>query len=203
MGLATLTHTPSPMAFLSEILAPPEERTSLHLVSRGLSGRRCRSAGHPTTRRWTKCPFGLMLRRDRPSRDGGRRVTDSVPLHLRPPRAAYVHVPFCAGVVVTATSPSWLGGTTWCRDTWRLWSSNCVPRSNRGSVDTLFLGGGTPTQLPAEDLERLLRLVLQWFPLTAGGEFSVEANPDDLRADQTTAVAGSRRQSHQSGSSIV
>jgi len=47
-------------------------------------------------------------------------------------------------------------------------------------VDTLFFGGGTPTHLPPADLERLLTTVLRQFPLAAGAEFSVEANPVDL-----------------------
>lgn len=47
-------------------------------------------------------------------------------------------------------------------------------------VDTLFIGGGTPTQLDDEHLERLLEIVLRSFELAAGGEFSVEANPGDV-----------------------
>jgi oxygen-independent coproporphyrinogen-3 oxidase len=47
-------------------------------------------------------------------------------------------------------------------------------------VDTLFLGGGTPTHLPPHELRRLLSLARQWFPLSTGYELSVEANPADL-----------------------
>lgn len=51
-------------------------------------------------------------------------------------------------------------------------------------VDTLFLGGGTPTHLGLADLRRLLAIVLQWHPLAAGGEFSIEANPVDVTAEK-------------------
>jgi oxygen-independent coproporphyrinogen-3 oxidase len=47
-------------------------------------------------------------------------------------------------------------------------------------VDTLFLGGGTPTHLPKEPLKVLLGIVLRTFPPTADREFSVEANPADF-----------------------
>jgi oxygen-independent coproporphyrinogen-3 oxidase len=47
-------------------------------------------------------------------------------------------------------------------------------------VDTLFIGGGTPTHLSAEWLSRLLELVRYWFPLSHSSEFSVEANPSDI-----------------------
>jgi oxygen-independent coproporphyrinogen III oxidase len=50
-------------------------------------------------------------------------------------------------------------------------------------VDTLFLGGGTPTHLPPEALSRLISNVRSWFPLAEGYEFSVEANPTDIDSD--------------------
>jgi oxygen-independent coproporphyrinogen-3 oxidase len=51
-------------------------------------------------------------------------------------------------------------------------------------VETLYIGGGTPTQLDVDSLEQLLQLVLEWFPLGRDAEFSVEANPADLTALQ-------------------
>jgi oxygen-independent coproporphyrinogen-3 oxidase len=58
------------------------------------------------------------------------------------------------------------------------------------TVDTLFFGGGTPTHLPAEQLARLLRLVSEWFSLSAGGEFSAEANPLDLTHERLRVLQG-------------
>src|SRR5262249_12034298 len=61
-----------------------------------------------------------------------------------------------------------------------------VPRE----IDTLFLGGGTPTHLRGEQLERLLDIVLRWHPLSAGGvEFSIEANPADVDEETVTILA--------------
>ena len=53
-------------------------------------------------------------------------------------------------------------------------------------VDTIFIGGGTPTRLDARGLERLVAMVHRWFPLAPGGEWTVEANPgtlDEAKAD--------------------
>jgi oxygen-independent coproporphyrinogen-3 oxidase len=47
-------------------------------------------------------------------------------------------------------------------------------------VDTLYFGGGTPTQLPAADLQRLLTLARTWFPTSENAEICVEANPADI-----------------------
>ncbi|MCA9100955.1 MAG: radical SAM family heme chaperone HemW [Planctomycetales bacterium] len=47
-------------------------------------------------------------------------------------------------------------------------------------VDTLYIGGGTPTQLSTGQLDRLLTTVRHWYELSAGGELTVEANPADV-----------------------
>ncbi|MBI2692555.1 MAG: coproporphyrinogen III oxidase [Solirubrobacterales bacterium] len=48
------------------------------------------------------------------------------------------------------------------------------------SVDTVFIGGGTPTILLAEDLARLLGAVRQRFGLRNGAEVTTEANPESV-----------------------
>jgi oxygen-independent coproporphyrinogen III oxidase len=47
-------------------------------------------------------------------------------------------------------------------------------------VDTLFIGGGTPTHLSPETLQSLFTLIYQHFRPTTNAEISVEANPDGL-----------------------
>ena len=99
---------------------------------------------------------------------------------LAAPRAAYVHVPFCAhhcgycNFTVVAGRDDL--ADRYLAAIQRELESLIEPRE----VDTLFLGGGTPTHLPDAELRRLLALVRQWFPLAAGHEFTVEANPIDV-----------------------
>lgn len=50
-------------------------------------------------------------------------------------------------------------------------------------MDTLYVGGGTPTSLSAEQLDRLLSGLREILPYNSG-EFTVEANPGDLSADK-------------------
>lgn len=47
-------------------------------------------------------------------------------------------------------------------------------------VETVFLGGGTPTLLPAEDLGRILRAIDDELGLAPGAEVTTEANPDSV-----------------------
>jgi len=56
-------------------------------------------------------------------------------------------------------------------------------------VDTLFIGGGTPTYLSVEALRKLLKLVRAWFPLAEDAEFSVEANPCDITREKVELLA--------------
>jgi len=51
------------------------------------------------------------------------------------------------------------------------------------SVSTIFIGGGTPTLLPREPMERLFTTIRRWLPLAEHGEWSIEANPQDIDRD--------------------
>lgn len=48
------------------------------------------------------------------------------------------------------------------------------------SVETVYLGGGTPSLLAAEEIESILDALRSQFPLAAGAEITLEANPDDI-----------------------
>ena len=50
-------------------------------------------------------------------------------------------------------------------------------------VETVFFGGGTPTQLPSADLVRMLDAVDSTFGLVPGAEVTTEANPDSVSPD--------------------
>ena len=62
-------------------------------------------------------------------------------------------------------------------------------------TSTVFLGGGTPTLLPAADLARLLTGVRDRFGLVGGAEVTTEANPDSVtpQALEQLAAAGFTR----------
>ena len=98
----------------------------------------------------------------------------------RVPRSAYIHVPFCrhrcgyCNFTLVAGRDDLIGAYLDALERELSWLGQ--PHE----VDTLFFGGGTPTHLPPSQLERLFAIVRKWFPLAAGSEFSVEANPIDL-----------------------
>jgi oxygen-independent coproporphyrinogen-3 oxidase len=121
-----------------------------------------------------------------------------VPRHAAPdtappawvwPRAAYVHVPFCAhhcGYCDFAVA----AGRDHLTD--RYLDALAAELSGLHApqpVRTIFLGGGTPTHLDAARLARLLGDLRRWLVLAANGEFTVEANPDSLTDDKVGVLA--------------
>jgi putative oxygen-independent coproporphyrinogen III oxidase len=50
-------------------------------------------------------------------------------------------------------------------------------------VSTIFVGGGTPTLLPADDLGRLVGAIRERFGLTADAEVTTESNPESIDAE--------------------
>jgi putative oxygen-independent coproporphyrinogen III oxidase len=55
-------------------------------------------------------------------------------------------------------------------------------------VETIYLGGGTPTALSAAQITRLLELIQASIPIKKLKEFSSEANPDELSVDKLEAL---------------
>jgi oxygen-independent coproporphyrinogen III oxidase len=111
------------------------------------------------------------------------------------PRAAYVHIPFCAhhcGYCDFAVS---VGQDSLMPLYVDALSTELARLETPRPVDTIFIGGGTPTHLPIRELGRVLQVIQQWLPLNAGGEFSIESNPESLNAAicQILADAGVTR----------
>lgn len=117
-----------------------------------------------------------------------------------PPRAAYIHVPFCRHRCGYCNFTLVAGRDDLIADYRRaieLELNHLQTRSisegdnadapNRGynphlghEVDTLYFGGGTPTHLTPDQLRILASTVLQRHPLAPGYEWTVEANPADI-----------------------
>ena len=57
-------------------------------------------------------------------------------------------------------------------------------------VDTIYLGGGTPSRLGGAGVARAIALVQRHFALSPGGELTLEANPEDVDGGSAEAWAG-------------
>ena len=109
--------------------------------------------------------------------------------HWLPPRAAYVHVPFCThrcgycNFTLVAHRDDLIDAYLEAIE--KELSRLAAPHE----VDTLYFGGGTPTHLPPAQLATLCETVLRSFPLVTGYEWTVEANPADLDEDTIEVLA--------------
>lgn len=117
-----------------------------------------------------------------------------------PPSGLYVHVPFCVSICPYCDFVVYAGraarGPTSQVERFaaalevelRLRSGaldvRWGPPGQRPPLRTLYLGGGTPSLLPAATIARLIELVREQFGLVDGAEVTLETNPGvDERGD--------------------
>jgi oxygen-independent coproporphyrinogen-3 oxidase len=109
------------------------------------------------------------------------------------PRSAYVHVPFCRHRCGYCNFTLVAGRGDLVDDYLRAIALELVslemPSHERAEVDTLYFGGGTPTYLEPPRLRKLTETVLEFHPLAAGYEFTVEANPSDLDSQMVATLS--------------
>jgi oxygen-independent coproporphyrinogen-3 oxidase len=95
-------------------------------------------------------------------------------------RAAYIHVPFCRHRCGYCNFTLAAGRDDLIDDYLRAIEIELSRLEAPCEVDTLYFGGGTPTQLSLDQLRQLATSVLAWHPLADGAEWTIEANPVDV-----------------------
>ncbi|MEO8432207.1 MAG: radical SAM family heme chaperone HemW [Acidobacteriota bacterium] len=104
---------------------------------------------------------------------------------MREPAGLYVHLPYCRSrcdycSFVVTTDQSSRAAYLRALETE---ASLAVPDASGAAFDTIYLGGGTPSLMPPDDLARLLALLRERFRVLPGSEVTLEANPDDVTAE--------------------
>ncbi len=96
------------------------------------------------------------------------------------PRSAYIHVPFCRHRCGYCNFTVVAGRHDLHASYLEALRLELSQLGDPQPVDTIFLGGGTPTELKRSEFRELLELIEYWFPLADNGEYSTEANPEDI-----------------------
>lgn len=60
--------------------------------------------------------------------------------------------------------------------------------SGRGSIRSIYFGGGTPSQLSASELADIMGTIRSHYPVAPDAEITLEANPDDITAHFVEAL---------------
>lgn len=103
----------------------------------------------------------------------------------------YLHIPFCRAKCAYCDFPSFPGLESrydayvqaLCRE-----AAQRAPQWAEMRFDSLYIGGGTPTVLAAEAIEKLLVACRQYLDLARDAEISIEANPGTVDPDLLSAL---------------
>ncbi|MEV5028656.1 radical SAM family heme chaperone HemW [Paenibacillus sp. LPE1-1-1.1] len=110
---------------------------------------------------------------------------------MQSPRALYIHIPFCTNKCHYCDFTSYvLKGQPVDQylDALEMEMQRTVAEWPPIEIDTVFVGGGTPTVLTPPQMERFLKAVRKYFPLAPNVEFTMEANPGTTDIDKLTAM---------------
>ncbi|MGL6075618.1 MAG: radical SAM family heme chaperone HemW [Fimbriiglobus sp.] len=107
------------------------------------------------------------------------------------PRTAYIHIPFCGhhcgycDFAVTA-------GQDHLIDLYlEALELELQALGQPAPVESLFVGGGTPTYLSAQQLDRLFTAINAWLPRVGGlPEVSIESTPESWTLEKVAVLAG-------------
>lgn len=97
----------------------------------------------------------------------------------------YIHVPFCKTICIYC---DFFTKTNMDKKNPYI-EAVCKEAKIRSSyidnekVETIYFGGGTPSQLSKEDLKSILDTIYDTYEVSSNAEITLEANPDDLNED--------------------
>lgn len=107
-------------------------------------------------------------------------IAAAVPVHQWTPRALYIHIPFCTNKCFYCDFNSYVAAGQPI-DAYLYALENemkmTVAELPPTIIDTVFVGGGTPTVLTPPQMSRFLEAVHRYFPMAKDVEFTMEANP--------------------------
>ena len=99
----------------------------------------------------------------------------------------YIHIPFCKTRCIYCDFYS----TTRSELKSRYIRALCRELTERKeylkgeAVETIYFGGGTPSQLSEEDFKEIFKTIEQVYGMKEAKEITLEANPDDLTEEYT------------------
>ncbi|MGE4563236.1 MAG: coproporphyrinogen-III oxidase family protein [Victivallaceae bacterium] len=102
----------------------------------------------------------------------------------------YLHVPFCRAKCGYCAFYSESGAPAELRGAYLAKLATDLERAAISApVETLYLGGGTPTLLSESELETLFAVLRRHLPLRPDAEISIEANPETITAAKAAVIA--------------
>ncbi|MBR3229910.1 MAG: radical SAM family heme chaperone HemW [Bacilli bacterium] len=91
----------------------------------------------------------------------------------------YLHIPFCSHICTYCDFPKVLKNKTWIKQYLKSLEKEIKQNYKGEIVDTIYIGGGTPSALDLEDLKTLFDII-KLFKIKENTEITLEANSEDL-----------------------
>lgn len=105
---------------------------------------------------------------------------------LKKPAGIYVHIPFC---IRKCRYCDFFSVTAGSREKKAYVKQLCreislFPRAEDYQVQSIFIGGGTPSAIPAEGIADILNEIKEKFDISETAEVTIEANPGTLKEEK-------------------
>ena len=118
-------------------------------------------------------------------------ITTVPPLHTWTPRALYIHIPFCTNKCFYCDFNSYVAEgqpIDAYLDALEREMERTVAELPPERIETVFVGGGTPTVLTPAQMSRFLASVRRHFPIASDAEYTMEANPGTTDPEKLAAM---------------
>lgn len=100
----------------------------------------------------------------------------------------YIHIPFCKSRCIYCSFYSTTLADKF-QDTYVDALIGEMRMRKRADVATIYIGGGTPSQLSVNNLQRLFHIIYNYYNVSDDAEVTIECNPDDITPQYAHALS--------------
>lgn len=102
-------------------------------------------------------------------------------------KSVYIHIPFCTSICTYCDFPKFFYRSDWVKRYLIELEKEIVKYYKFEKVETLYIGGGTPSALTLEELKQLFS-ILQIFDLSECIEFTFECNIENITEEKAVLL---------------
>ena len=95
----------------------------------------------------------------------------------------YIHIPFCTRICSYCDFSKLIYKSNWADDYLKSLKQEILDNYNGELIDTLYIGGGTPSSLSINQLKKLFEII-KIFKLNKNCEITLESNSEDLTEEK-------------------
>jgi oxygen-independent coproporphyrinogen III oxidase len=105
------------------------------------------------------------------------------------PHSIYIHIPFCKTHCPYCDFAVWTGQPVEVQQNYlNALCREINERANGGEIETVYLGGGTPSILPLSGLEQIIKTIEQNFKIAQNAEVTLETNPGTVSKNKLQEI---------------